>query len=103
MKQHLACKGGDGKLGRFSPWFGLCVSITARVFGAGVYGGGGGKERGGRKGRVLLCCFSLLALLLVHFLHFHPSVLKPDFDLSLTQVEESGHFVSTVPRQVHIE
>ena len=52
---------------------------------------------------MLLCCFSLLALLLVHFLHFPPSVLKPDFDLSLTQVEESGHFVSTVPRQVHIE
>lgn len=52
------------------------------------------------------CCFSgfsFFALFLVHFLHFHPSVLKPDFDLSLTQVEKSGHFVSTVPRQVHIE
>lgn len=63
---------------------------------AGSWGGGGG---GG-------CCFSgfsFFALFLVHFLHFHPSVLKPDFDLSLTQVEESGHFVSTVPRQVHIE
>lgn len=52
---------------------------------------------------MLLFWFSLFALFLVHFLHFHPSVLKPDFDLSLTQVEESGHFMSTVPRQVHIE
>lgn len=45
----------------------------------------------------------LLALFLIHFLHFHPPVLKPDFDLSLTQIEESGHFVPTVPGEVHIE
>lgn len=49
-------------------------------------------------GRILL-----FALLLIHFLHFHPPVLKPDFDLSLTQIEESGHFVPTVPGEVHIE
>lgn len=46
---------------------------------------------------------SLFALFLIHFLHFHPPVLKPDFDLSLTQIEESGHFVPTVPGEVHIE
>lgn len=45
----------------------------------------------------------LFALFLIHFLHFHPPVLKPDFDLSLTQIEESGHFVPTVPGEVHIE
>lgn len=45
----------------------------------------------------------LFALLLVHLLHFHPPVLKPDFDLSLTQIEESGHFVPAVPGEVHIE
>ena len=45
----------------------------------------------------------LFALFLIHFLHFHPTVLKPDFDLSLTQIEESGHFVPTVPGEVHIE
>lgn len=65
--------------------------------------GRGGWELGGRRGGCCFSGFSFFALFLVHFLHFHPSVLKPDFDLSLTQVEESGHFVSTVPRQVHIE
>lgn len=56
-----------------------------------------GKGRGGLGGS------SLFALFLIHFLHFHPPVLKPDFDLSLTQIEESGHFVPTVPGEVHIE
>lgn len=74
-------------------------SSGARSWGLGGTGGKRGEEGEG----AALLLFSLLALLLVHFLHFHPSVLKPDFDLSLTQVEESGHFVSTVPRQVHIE
>lgn len=54
----------------------------------------GGESKGGSL---------LFALLLIHFLHFHPPVLKPDFDLSLTQIEESGHFVPTVPGEVHIE
>lgn len=45
----------------------------------------------------------LFALLLIHLLHFHPPVLKPDFDLSLAQIEESGHFVPAVPGEVHIE
>ena len=40
---------------------------------------------------------------LIHILHFHPPVLKPDFDLSLTQIEESGHFMPAVPGEVHIE
>lgn len=56
-----------------------------------------GKGWGGEGG------FLLFALFLIHFLHFHPPVLKPDFDLSLTQIEESGHFVPTVPGEVHIE
>lgn len=59
--------------------------------------GWGGPGRGGW-GETLL-----FALFLIHFLHFHPPVLKPDFDLSLTQIEESGHFVPTVPGEVHIE
>lgn len=85
-------------MGRFSP----------RVWGMWQHYSGGARQRrlgAGGEG-VYVCCFSafsFFALFLVHFLHFHPSVLKPDFDLSLTQVEESGHFVSTVPRQVHIE
>lgn len=57
-----------------------------------------GKGWGGLEGGSLL-----FALFLIHFLHFHPPVLKPDFDLSLTQIEESGHFVPTVPGEVHIE
>lgn len=70
MKQHLACKGGDGKLGRFSPWFGLCVSITARVFGAGVYGGGGEgrKEGGGRGGCCSAAFHSLPCSLFIFFI-----------------------------------
>lgn len=45
----------------------------------------------------------LFALFLIHLLHFHPPVLKPDFNLSLTQIEESGHLVPAVPGEVHIE
>lgn len=78
----------------FPPWLGNWAALQWGCAAWELSGAGGG------------CCFSgfsFFALFLVHFLHFHPSVLKPDFDLSLTQVEKSGHFVSTVPRQVHIE
>lgn len=45
----------------------------------------------------------IFPLFLVQLLHFHPAVLKPDFDLSLAQVKQSGHLVSPVPGQVHIK
>lgn len=46
--------------------------------------------------KVLDDLFFAVALFLVHFLHLHSSVLKPDFDLSLRQVQHSGHLVSPV-------
>lgn len=45
----------------------------------------------------------IFPLFLVHLLHFHPAVLKPDFDLSFAQVKQPGHLMSPVPGQVHIK
>lgn len=73
------------------------------VFGGDLAALRGRKGSLRRGGCCLFSALSLLALLLVHFLHFHPPVLEPDFDLSLAQVEEPGHLVPTVPGQVHIE
>lgn len=45
----------------------------------------------------------VLRSVFVDFLHFHPPVLKPDFHLSLGEVEEPGHLVPAVPGEIHIE
>lgn len=53
-----------------------------------------------------LTCVSpsfILCSVFVDFLHFHPPVLKPDFHLSLGEVEEPGHLVPAVPGEIHIE
>lgn len=42
-------------------------------------------------------------LLLAHLFHFHPTVLEPDFDLSLGEVQNPGHLVAPVPGEVHVE
>lgn len=46
---------------------------------------------------------SFRALLLAHLFHFHPTVLEPDFDLSLCKVQNPGHLVAPVPGEVHVE
>ena len=46
---------------------------------------------------------AVVDLLFVHFLHLHTPVLKPDFDLSLRQIQDPGHLVSAVSGKVHIE
>lgn len=40
---------------------------------------------------------------LVNLLHFHPAVLEPDLDLPLSEVEQPGHLVPAVPREIHVE
>ena len=47
--------------------------------------------------------FLAVALLFVHFLHLHPPVLKPDFDLPLGQIQDPGHLEPAVSSQIHIE
>lgn len=47
--------------------------------------------------------FLAVALFLVHFLHLHPPVLKPDFDLPLGQIQDPCDLVSAVSCEVHIE
>ena len=42
-------------------------------------------------------------MVLIHFLHFHPSVLEPYFDLSLGQVQGARYLVPSVPGEVHVE
>lgn len=37
------------------------------------------------------------------FFEFHAAILEPDFDLALSQVEQSGHFDPTRPAQVAIK
>lgn len=51
----------------------------------------------------LLLFFVGVGFFLVHFLHLHPPVLEPYFDLPLSEIEDSGHLVSTVSGKVHIE
>lgn len=46
---------------------------------------------------------SFFGLVLIHFLHFHPPVLEPDFNLSLCQVQQASYLVPPVPGEVHIE
>lgn len=41
--------------------------------------------------------------LFAHLFHFHPTVLEPDFDLSLCKVQNPGHLVAPVPGEVHVE
>lgn len=61
----------------------------------------------GRRRRSLLCL--RLFLLLVQFLdslylllQLHPSILEPNFDLSLGETQRVGHFDSPPPREVVI-
>lgn len=44
-----------------------------------------------------------LGLVLIHFLHFHSSVLEPNFNLSLRQVQQARYLVSPVPGKIHVE
>lgn len=46
---------------------------------------------------------SFRTFLLAHLFHFHPTVLEPDFDLSLCKVQNPGHLVAPVPGEVHVE
>lgn len=39
----------------------------------------------------------LVGFLFIHLFHLHPSVLKPDFDLPLGEIENPGHLIPTVP------
>ena len=39
----------------------------------------------------------------VALLHLHAAVLKPDFDLSLGQIQQSRDFISTVAGEVHVK
>lgn len=48
-------------------------------------------------------CVLVLWLVLALFLHFHPTVLEPDLDLPLRQVERARHLVPPVPREVHVK
>lgn len=43
------------------------------------------------------------SVLSVHFLEFHPAVLKPDFDLSVCQVYALTNLQAALTGQVHIE
>ena len=45
----------------------------------------------------------IFRLVLIQLLHFHPSVLEPYFNLSLSQVQLARYFVPPVPREVHVE
>lgn len=47
--------------------------------------------------------FFAVALFFVHFLHLHSPVLKPDFDLSLGQIQDPRDLEPAVSRKVHIE
>lgn len=47
--------------------------------------------------------FLAVVLFLVHFLHLHAPVLKPDFDLSLGQIQDPGDLEPAVSGQVHIK
>ena len=46
---------------------------------------------------------SLGAFLLAHLFHFHPTILEPDFDLSLCEVQNPCHLIAPVPSEVHVE
>lgn len=43
------------------------------------------------------------SILSVHFLEFHPAVLKPDFDLSVCQINTLANLQAALTGQVHIE
>lgn len=47
--------------------------------------------------------FFAVALLFVHLLHLHASVLEPDFDLPLGQIQNPCHFEPAVPSKVHVK
>lgn len=47
--------------------------------------------------------FLAVVLFLVHFLHLHAPVLKPDFDLPLCQIQDPGDFEPAVSGKVHIK
>lgn len=47
--------------------------------------------------------FFAVVLFFVHFLHLHSPVLKPDFDLPLSQIQDPRDLESAVSREVHIE
>lgn len=40
---------------------------------------------------------------LVDLLHLHPAVLEPDLHLPFGEVEQPGHLVPAVPREIHVE
>lgn len=53
--------------------------------------------------RQLPSLFFDVGLFFVHFLHLHPPVLKPDFDLPLGQIQDPSDLVPAVSSEVHVK
>lgn len=53
--------------------------------------------------RQLPLLFFDVGLFFVHFLHLHPPVLKPDFDLPLGQIQDPSDLVPAVSSEVHVK
>lgn len=63
--------------------------------------GGGGDDAG--SGEIKIGGQFPDPILSVHFLEFHSAILKPDFDLSVCEVNGLANLQAALSRQIHIE
>lgn len=70
----------------------MCISVN-------VYACGGKRS----SGVVVNCTLLPFSTLPVELLELHASVLEPDLDLSVGQVDTPADLQAALPRQIHVE